>query len=123
MIQRCTNPNRRGYSRYGGRGISIAPEFATFEGFYACLGPCPSGMSLDRIDTNGNYEPRNVRWASSTTQSNNRRSNQLLTHKGETHTVAEWADILNMNFYTLWARLFKYGWTVERALTEPLLRQ
>ena len=76
-------------------------------------------MTLDRIDNNGHYEPGNVRWTSTQTQNNNRRSNQLLTYNGETHTVADWARLLNINFWTLWARLFKYGWPVERALTEP----
>lgn len=68
---RCNNPKNRGYVNYGGRGIRFL--FASFEQFYAELGPRPAGMSLDRIDNDGNYEPRNVRWADRATQNRNKR--------------------------------------------------
>ena len=68
MWQRCTNPKSRVFKNYGGRGISIAPEWRAFETFFADLGPRPDGMELDRINNEGNYEPGNCRW---TTRSEN----------------------------------------------------
>jgi hypothetical protein len=74
--QRVSNPNATDYKHYGGRGISMAPEWVGpggFERFYAELGPKPDSYSLDRIDVNGNYEPGNCRWADWSTQLANRR--------------------------------------------------
>lgn len=74
MRSRCRNPNAAGYQNYGGRGITVCPQWETFAGFLADMGPRPVGMSLDRIDTNGNYEPGNCRWATHTQQMQNRRT-------------------------------------------------
>lgn len=74
MVERCGNPNRNGYQHYGGRGIRVCARWLTFENFYADIGPIPDGLTLDRIDVNGNYEPGNVRLASWSTQRTNRRS-------------------------------------------------
>ena len=70
--QRCTNPKDKGWKNYGGRGIKFL--FSSFEKFYKELGCRPKGKSLDRKNNNGNYEPGNVRWATSKQQANNRRS-------------------------------------------------
>jgi hypothetical protein len=74
MVQRCTNPKSAKYELYGGRGITLSPEFISFQKFIKYIGPRPSKYhSIDRINTNGNYEPGNVRWATSTEQANNMR--------------------------------------------------
>src|SRR5215469_11218007 len=68
---RCENPNKVSYKYYGGRGIRFL--FTSFQQFYAELGPRPEGMSLDRIDTDGNYEPGNVQWATHSQQMRSRK--------------------------------------------------
>ena len=73
MKQRCLNPNNAKYADYGGRGITICEEFLSYEGFHAIMGDCPDGLTLDRIDNDGNYEPGNVRWTDAITQANNKR--------------------------------------------------
>lgn len=74
MIQRCCNPKDRKYDLYGGRGITVCSRWRwSFKNFVDDMGEKPEGYSLDRIDTNGNYEPSNCRWASYVTQNNNRR--------------------------------------------------
>lgn len=80
MKQRCFNPNSQFYANYGGRGITVADEWiSSFQAFYEHIGPAPSGAhSIDRIDNDGNYEPGNVRWATSFEQVHNRRPRRLL---------------------------------------------
>ena len=79
LRQRCNNPNNPGYKNYGGRGISVCQEWnASFDAFYAYVGPRPAGKWLDRIDNNGNYEPGNVRWATPTVQRLNSRPKKVL---------------------------------------------
>lgn len=79
MIQRCENPKTRSYGDYGGRGISVCPEWReSFERFFADLGPRPSSShTLDRIEGDNNYEPSNCRWATKTEQSRNVRRSRL----------------------------------------------
>jgi len=76
MIRRCESPSFKQYKDYGGRGITVCARWRTsFEAFFDDIGERPSsGHSIDRIDVNGNYEPGNVRWATSSEQNQNRRN-------------------------------------------------
>lgn len=79
MKERCRNPNNSNYENYGGRGITYDPSWESFENFYSDMGERPDGMSLDRIDVNGNYCKENCRWANITTQNFNRRKEEGCT--------------------------------------------
>lgn len=116
MIQRCEYPSDKDRPCYGGRGIRVSSDVRSFDGFFAILGPCPAGMSLDRIDVNLDYTGSNLRWADARTQARNRRSRRVVEFGGKTQTVVEWAEELNIPHSRLKMRLHA-GWPVERALT------
>lgn len=119
MKSRCLNPNSASYKLYGKRGIKVCEEWANdFQAFYewAVSTGYHEGLSIDRIDTNGNYEPSNCRWADAKMQANNRRNSHIVTLNGESHTIAEWSKITGIKSSTLYMRLNKYGYSVDDAL-------
>jgi hypothetical protein len=121
MKSRCLKPNDKDYKDYGARGISVHIEWLdNFQAFYDHIGPRPSAKhSIDRINNAKGYEPGNVRWATPTEQARNRRSSKLITYKGSTKSLAEWAVILKLPADTLQWRLSK-NWTVVEAFTTPV---
>jgi hypothetical protein len=118
MIDRCTKPNHIGYATYGGRGIKVCERWRKFADFLADMGERPEGKTLDRIDSYGNYEPGNCRWATTSEQMLNRPSNRLLTFEGRTMPITAWAKERGLTLDVLRKRL-RLGWSVERALTDP----
>ena len=116
MLERCTNPNSESYKNYGGRGISVAPEWSSFEQFLADMGERPEGTSLERKDNSKGYCKDNCQWATPKQQARNRRSNINITWKGETKTLTEWCEILNKPYMTIRTRIVK-GWSIDRAFT------
>ena len=103
MISRCENPKSKSYKHYGGRGITICEEWHNIETFYKRTKESgyKDGLTIDRIDVNGNYEPNNCRWATQKEQTNNERRNIKTEFNGEIHTLGEWSEILNININTL----------------------
>lgn len=118
MRQRCNDSDSKDFRNYGGRGISVCARWDGFLAFLEDMGERPKGTTLDRIDVNGNYEPSNCRWADHRTQSNNKRSNVVVTHDGQSKTVAQWAEIVGLERKTLEYRI-RVGWPADRALTTP----
>jgi hypothetical protein len=89
MIARCTNPKNAAYADYGARGITVCERWRQFENFIADMGPRPRGMSIERKDVNGNYEPSNCIWASDDTQANNKRGLRKYLVDGEWLTASQ----------------------------------
>jgi hypothetical protein len=118
MQQRCDNPNNDAYRHYGGRGIKVCERWRKFENFLADMGERPDKTSLDRIDTNGNYEPSNCRWATRKQQMGNTRQANLVTYRGETMCVTHLAERLNLCPFTLKGRIDR-GWPEERWSDTP----
>ena len=119
MKQRCDGTsNETNKKRYHDRGIRVCDEwYNSFETFmkWSLENGYQDNLTLDRIDSDGNYEPSNCRWANAITQQNNVSTNKYLQYKGKTQTMAEWAREYNMKYTLLQTRL-RRGWTIERAL-------
>lgn len=119
---RCYNPRDKAYRHYGGRGISMSEAWRKdFSLFLADMGRCPEGMSIDRIDSNGNYEKSNCRWVDWKTQCRNKRNTRRITINGTTLSIYDWADRVGLKGQALAQRISE-GWSPERAISEKFRR-
>jgi hypothetical protein len=126
MIKRCTNPNCASYRNYGGRGISVCTEwrdFVRFQNWASSQGYEP-GLTIDRIENDGNYEPGNCRWATSSQQRrNSRQALHLITAFGETKCLSDWiADTRCPVTESIIHHRLRDGWDGEAAVTVPPFR-
>jgi hypothetical protein len=121
MKQRCQNPRFTFYKDYGGRGIEVCGEWDSYIPFHnwATANGYQEGLTIERKDVNGNYEPDNCRWIPRPEQSRNRRNSHYITHKGISKTLTEWGHELGINPKVLGTRI-KRGWSVERTLSTPI---
>lgn len=119
MIKRCYKQNESNYARYGGRGITVCPEWReSFEAFQRDMGAGYAyGLSIERRDNDGPYAPWNCTWATDAEQRRNTRRNVWLEFQHVRMVAADWADALGMPRLRLKGRLDR-GWPVDRALTE-----
>lgn len=121
VVQRCNNPKNQAFHNYGGRGIRVCEQWATFEGFYADMG-ASNGLTLERMNNDGNYEPANCKWATRKEQNSNRRDNVFLEHAGLRLTLTQWSEKMHIALGTIQKRL-KLGWstrdTLEAAVRPP----
>lgn len=131
--QRCFNQNDDDFHNYGGRGIKMCSGWLNnFAAFYAELGSCPKGHTIDRNNTNGHYSfgkceecvangwPLNCEWSNSIEQGNNRRNNHILEFNGQRKTATEWARLVGLPDSLILVRINRLGWDVAKAITTPL---
>lgn len=118
MLGRCERPSAGGYEFYGGRGIAVCERWHKFENFLADMGERPDGMTLDREESNGNYEPGNCRWATRKVQNRNRRGTRFITIEGRTLCLLDWCAETGINYNTALDRILN-GWDPVRAIAEP----
>ena len=124
MCNRCSNPNHGSYKHYGAKGITVCERWRSdFMNFFNDMGPIPTPEhTIDRIDSKGNYEPGNCRWATNDIQQNNRSNNHKIEFRGDVKNLAQWCREFNMDESTFTNRI-KRGMTVETALTKPVQKK
>ena len=119
MMHRCFRLGDKSYWNYGAIGITVCERWRKFENFLADMGPRPAGKSIDRFpNKEGNYEPSNCRWATSTEQNNNRKDNRFIEANGKRQTIGQWATETGVSKLTIVARLNR-GWPQERCIDPP----
>lgn len=119
MKRRCYNPNSRDYHNYGGRGITVSKDWMQFKNFLRDMGKRPSPeLTIERKNTNGDYEKDNCRWATWGEQARNRRDSYMLTLSGKTLCVPDWSSETGIPISTIRNRI-RLGWTLQETLTTP----
>lgn len=121
MRSRCNNPKNKEYHLYGGRGISVCPEWNDSNNFikWALEHGYQEGLTIDRINVNGNYEPSNCRWATIQEQARNKRNTRYIHFEGKYMPIRDVADITGINASTIIQRLDKRGWDEYSAAHLP----
>lgn len=128
MKTRCYNCKSSKYKYYGGRGIKICSEWLDKENgmmsFYnwAIQNNYKDGLTIDRIDVNGNYEPNNCRWVTMKEQANNKRNTRFITYNGECHTITDWAKNTGIPLSILRDRANR-KWSVERIFNQTIRKR
>lgn len=118
MHKRCENPSHHAYQQYGGRGIEVCKEWATFSGFrqWALSHGYEDGLTIDRIDNNGEYSPQNCRWVTMLCNARNKPTVKKIMYDGECLFVSDIAKRIGLSRCGVWQRL-KSGWSIEEILT------
>lgn len=117
MKSRCYNKGNDSYYRYGGRGITVCDRWRySFESFLEDMGECGLGLSIDRIDNNGNYEPSNCKWSTQIEQENNKSTNRIVLFNGERFTVSQLSRKIDVKYQIL------YGW-IRRGTYESKIKE
>lgn len=122
IMARCNNPNHKAYKDYGGRGIKVCDEWHDYLTFkqWVLDTKKEEGLTIDRIDVDGDYCPQNCRWATMKEQSRNRRSNILIEYNGKKQILTDWCNELGLDYKFIHNRLFKLHWTFEKAISTPV---
>lgn len=121
MHERCEYEKHPQYHNYGGRGVKVCDEWAEYIPFakWAFRNGYAEELTIDRVDSNENYEPNNCRWVTIKEQQNNRRNNRIIEYKGEKYTLSQLAEKVGINKTTLKERL-NAGWNVDEAVERPI---
>lgn len=120
IIYRCENPKAINYERYGGRGITVCPEWRVdFLAFYNDMGNRPSRThTLERKNNMLGYSKDNCVWATALEQANNKRNNVMVEFSGRVQSVAAWCRELGLEYNTVRQRIYRNDWTPERAFSK-----
>jgi len=117
MRRRCSDQSHDSYPRYGGRGITVCKRWQdSFIHFLEDMGEKPANHEIDRIDGDKGYYLENCRWVLSKTNNRNKQSIRMIEHKGRTQCLAAWAEESGIKLSTLYSRLYRLNWSVEKAL-------
>lgn len=124
MKERTTKTTHKQYQDYGGRGIRVCDEWSDFSKFYewSIANGYKEGLSIDRADNDGNYEPSNCRWTDDKTQANNRRNNHLIEYEGKKQTMKQWADEKGID-YGLVKNRMRAGMPLEKVFYKGRLKK
>lgn len=126
IIQRCNNKNHWAYKYYGAKGITVCKEWESdFTIFYkwAVSNGYSEDLTIDRIDNKSCYCPENCRWVSRKIQSNNRSFCKMIEYDGRTQNLMQWCEELNLNYKRIHSRIYRLGWTFEKAINTPVKRK
>jgi hypothetical protein len=118
MVARCTIPTASGFASYGARGISVCAKWRDFVGFYEDMGECPAGMSIERMDVDVGYTPDNCVWLPRIDQPRNTTRSRFVVVRGVKKLARDVAAENGVGIGTFKSRLYKYGWSLERACGE-----
>lgn len=120
IVQRCTVKTNPNYQFYGGAGVKLDSRWLVFENFLTDMGEKPEGKSIDRRKGTEGYSADNCRWATKKEQQRNLKNNLIVKFNGTSKLLIEWCEELGLAYQTIHSRLFNYGWSVEKALTQPI---
>lgn len=120
MRRRCFDPTNNRWEHYGGKGITICPEWNDYVLFreWAMSSGYNDDLTIDRIDVNGNYCPDNCRWVDAKTQANNVSRNHIIEYEGKKMTMSEFAGYLGISYSALQHRIER-GWDMKSIVTTP----
>ena len=122
MRERCENPKQSNWRWYGGKGITVCDRWMMFSNFYADMGECPPGLTLDRIDTRKGYSPENCRWSDMKQQCRNRTNNVFIALGDKVQCIGAWAEETGLGPSTIRWRL-KAGWPPEKILDTSIVKK
>jgi len=119
MLRRCHNPKHKNFKDYGGRGITICDRWLnSYEAFLEDMGEKPKGLSLERENNNGNYEPGNCKWATRTEQNNNKRNNIKIVLDKTPISLKQAADLLSISYHKMRYLYHIKNLSVDQILSE-----
>jgi hypothetical protein len=122
MKERCNNSNSSAYKYYGGRGIRVCERWLeSFDNFFADMGKRPEGLSIGRINNDGNYEPGNCRWEKDNEQRFNKTTTMRVMFEGKIQTIDYISKKTGMRKKMLWKRIGELGWDAEKAAYTPII--
>lgn len=117
MVRRCTDETYNVYEQYGAKGVTVCDRWLNFKNFLSDMGERPDGHTIDRVDGTKGYSPDNCRWSTYKEQTANRHNTLYVTYNDERKPLALLCREANLAYGMVFARIFKSGWSVERALT------